>query len=129
MMMKRDPRLIEFSREHHSALKLGFFLKNSNDNTEMNLQIHALKNILLHHFFEEEQELWEILNNFDQSSLKDRFLSDHKNLRQLLNQDTYTYEDAKAIGTLLTDHSRFEERELFPAIQNFWDKEELDHNV
>ncbi len=127
--MKRDPRLIEFSREHHSALKLGLFLKNSANLIEMNQQINELKEMLIQHFSEEEKELTDILNTFNQPDLKDRFIQDHKDLRHLLNQHEYNYEDAKAIGVLLTDHSRFEERELFSAIQTYWDQEELKHNV
>ena len=63
--MKRDPRLIEFSREHHSALKLGLFLRNSQDVDECNTHIQALKTMLLEHFNEEEKDLLLELEKMD----------------------------------------------------------------
>lgn len=118
--MKRDPRLIEFSREHHSALKLGLFLRNSQNIDECNSQIQALKTMLLEHFYEEEKDLLNIIDALPNPSLRERFLSDHQALRSLLLQDHLSLHEAKAFGQLLIDHSRFEERELFPAIQQYW---------
>lgn len=118
--MKRDPRLIEFSREHHSALKLGLFLRNSQDVDECNTHIQALKTMLLEHFNEEEKDLLNIIDVLPNPSLRERFISDHQALRSLLIQDHLHLHDAKIFGELLVDHSRFEERKLFPAIQQYW---------
>lgn len=118
--MKRDPRLVEFSREHHSALKLGLLIKNSDDLALLTKEIKKLKGMLLSHFAEEEVDLLHLVRKIDKPALLDRFEDDHKKLRRYLHQSEFTLEDVKAFGALLTSHSRFEEQELFQAIQAYW---------
>ena len=118
--MKRDPRLVEFSREHHSALKLGLLIKNSDDLALLTKEIKKAKGMLLNHFAEEETDLLGIMNCIGDQSVIDRFEDDHKKLRRYLHQSELTLEDVKAFGALLTSHSRFEEQELFQVIQDYW---------
>ncbi|GAA5095835.1 hemerythrin domain-containing protein [Wohlfahrtiimonas larvae] len=118
--MKRDPRLIEFSREHHSALKLGLLIKNSDDLPLLIKEIKKAKGMLLNHFAEEETDLLSIMNEMNSPNLVAQFESDHKQLRAYLHQSELALDDVKAFGALLTSHSRFEEKELFQAIQAYW---------
>lgn len=125
--MKRDPRLVEFSREHHSALKLGLLIKNSDDLALLTKEIKKAKGMLLNHFAEEETDLLGIMNCIGDQALQDRFEDDHKKLRRYLHKSALTLDDVKAFGALLTNHSRFEEKELFQAIQAYWAETEIDH--
>ena len=118
--MKRDPRLVEFSREHHSALKLGLLIKNSDDLALLIKEIKKAKGMLLNHFAEEETDLLGIMHRIGDQSVIDRFEDDHKKLRRYLHKSELTLEDVKAFGALLTSHSRFEEQELFQVIQDYW---------
>ena len=118
--MKRDPRLVEFSREHHGALKLGLLIKNSDDLPLLIKEIKKAKGMLLNHFAEEETDLLGIMHRIGDQSVIDRFEDDHKKLRRYLHQSELTLEDMKAFGALLTSHSRFEEQELFQVIQDYW---------
>ena len=120
--MKRDPRLIEFSREHHLALKLGNRLVKVRSVEEGNVDVDEYRDFLLAHFIEEEHDLLTIIERLDNDTVGERFLKEHAILRALLEQRSLSLTKLQEFGELLIAHTRFEERELFTLIQEYWEK-------
>lgn len=116
--MKRHTKLIEFSREHHATLKLGNqILRDAGQDHHSSIEKH--KDEFLAHFQAEEiqfEPYWPLLNNAD---FRIRFEQDHKKLRDLLSRshDSSTWTE---FAHTLIDHTRFEERELFPAFEQIF---------
>lgn len=123
--MKRDPRLIEFSREHHLALKLGNALAKVESAEAGNAEVDEHREFLLAHFLEEEQDLLEIIKEIDNDAVGERFLNDHVQLRAFLQQESLSLQELQEFGTQLIAHTRFEERELFTLIQQYWERAEV----
>lgn len=124
--MQRSPTLQPLSREHHSALRLAKICKRaafSSDGAEVRraclhaIQIYAGE--LQAHFLFEEQSLLPPLNGTPHQALAERTLAEHRQLRALL--PGLNKNDAGALknfGNCLAEHVRFEERELFPVLEN-----------
>lgn len=111
--MKRSEALIPLSREHHRALVVAKRIQSLEKGPENILitywrEIRAeLQQELVLHFVEEERGFQHLLSGIH----KQRFLSDHEELRELLEK-----EDPEAIvrfAHCLKEHVRFEERDLF----------------
>lgn len=124
--MQRSTALQPLSREHHSALKLAKACERAAlaaDAAEVaqacRRALDAYAGELEAHFANEEQTLLPLLNGTPDQLLAERTLADHRQLHALL--DGLRRNDAKALGRFglcLTAHVRFEERELFPAVEN-----------
>ena len=124
--MKRSAILQPLSREHHTALTLAKASERaarSGDEALVRLAcqrvIHSFSNELEPHFQFEETSLLPLLHSPETQPLAERTLADHQQLRGLL--DALRQNDAGALdsfGKCLTAHVRFEERELFPALEN-----------
>ena len=115
--LKRHPALIELSREHHHALSLCVrLLRAPAESHRTELEAHFLE--LEPHFVEEETmfaPLWDTLRRDD---LRARFEAEHAQLRAMHLAPDYTNSEWNVqFATLLRDHARFEERELFPAVE------------
>lgn len=120
--MKRDERLVELSREHHTALKLARHLRVAHGSGEavaaVGESVRALRAELEQHFDEEELTLLPILRVCARE-LGERLMREHVELRALLERS----DEADALtrlGALLEAHVRFEEREMFPCIETYW---------
>lgn len=123
--MQRSQALQPLSREHHSALKLAKACGRaalSSDMAEVHQTcqrvIQAYTNELQTHFLIEEQTLLPLLSGTPQQALAERTLADHRQLHCLL--DDLKRNDVNALarfGNCLTEHVRFEERELFPVLE------------
>ena len=116
--LKRHPDLIERSREHHHSLALCLrILREPSASHQPDIESHAPD--LLAHFDTEEQQFaphWQALD----AALKKRFEADHARLREMLVQPQYQNSAWNTeFATTLREHARFEERELFPAIEPF----------
>lgn len=115
--MKRHPLLIKLSQEHHHTLALCLrILRDPSLNHQDDITAHFFD--LEKHFLEEEQmfaPLWDKLNRAD---LQQRFEAEHAQLRNLYHQAQFDAPDWNTqFATLLREHARFEERELFPALE------------
>lgn len=115
--MKRHPLLVPLSQEHHHTLALCLrILRHPEQSHRDDINNHFVD--LEQHFFKEEQmfaPLWASLNRPD---LHDRFSDEHARLRVLYRDADF--DDAAwntEFATLLREHARFEERELFPALE------------
>jgi len=123
--MKRSAALQPLSREHHTALTLAKACERAvqshdEDRVVKTCQrvIQAFSDELEPHFQVEEQSLLPLLHGAENRSLEQRTLADHRKLRVLLNG--LRQNDIAALdnfGKLLSAHVRFEERELFPALE------------
>lgn len=110
--MKRHPALQDLSREHHTALSLANRIRQQ-PQADHQADIERRREELLRHFDQEEQQFlpyWPQLP----ATMRQRFAAEHSELRRLLAQ---TPADAPKLAERLTAHVRFEERELFNAIQ------------
>lgn len=124
--MKRNPILQPLSREHHTALALAKACERAAQSGDASMvgqacqrAIQALSDELNPHFLTEEQSLLPLLQDAETQRLVQRTLADHQLLRGLL--DGLRQNDINALnrfGKCLSAHVRFEERELFPAIEN-----------
>lgn len=125
--MKRHAALIQHSREHHHALKLARLARFAADSGSPAAIEQAARTIseqfpekLESHFQDEEQGLLSRLAEVGQSELVDRTLNEHALLRDLNTRLGINPTDAEVLSsfaTLLHDHVRFEERELFEIAQ------------
>lgn len=124
--MQRSLVLQPLSREHHSALKLAKACERaavSSDAGEVgracSRAIEAGTAELKAHFSVEERTLLPLLDGTPDQPLAERTLADHRQLVALL--DELQRHDAATLGRFgrcLAAHVRFEERELFPALEN-----------
>ncbi len=81
--------------------------------------IRAFSDALEPHFQFEEVSLLPLLHSTETQPLVERTLSDHQQLRALLNGlRQYNAEALGSFGKCLSVHVRFEERELFPALES-----------
>lgn len=124
--MKRSTALQPLSREHHTALTLAKACERAAQSQEKEQVakicqrvIRAFADELEPHFQIEEQALLPLLRDAENRPLEQRTLTEHQQLRALL--DGLRQGDVRALddfGKLLAAHVRFEERELFPALEN-----------
>lgn len=124
--MKRIPALQPLSREHHSALTLAKACERAAQSRDEGLvaktcqrAILAFSTELEAHFQVEEQFLLPLLHSAETQVLVQRTLTEHQQLRALL--DDLRRNDGNALGSFgksLSAHVRFEEKALFPAIEN-----------
>lgn len=114
------------SREHHTALTLAKACERAAQSRDEGLVaqtcqrvIRAFSDELEPHFQVEEHSLLPLLRSAETQSLVQRTMADHQQLRALL--DDLRRNDSEALGSFgkgLSAHVRFEERELFPVIEN-----------
>lgn len=82
--------------------------------------IRAFSSELEAHFKIEEQSLLPLLQSAETQALVQRTLADHQQLRGLIGGlQQNNVEALSHFGKCLTAHVRFEERELFPVLENW----------
>ena len=123
--MKRHAALLQLSREHHQALKMARQARFACDAGLAAAITQAAEAIcerfeeeLEAHFQTEEKDLLPALAAAGANDLVQRTLAEHAELRDLNRH--LAEPDGKALArfaTLLNDHVRFEERELFETAQ------------
>ena len=115
--MKRHPHLVRLSREHHAALRVGRHLLAGGAAAELRAEHVAL----VAHFAEEERELAPLLDTGGHGALAARLRAEHVHLTSLFAAAVDGEREAAA-GQALIAHVRFEERELFPAIETLFEE-------
>lgn len=139
--MKRHKSLISLSNDHQHVLSLALKLKYSKKPLSSTLQeeISSLKKTLFDkfekdirpHFLLEETCLVPL---FENNALLNQMLDEHKKLEGLYNKITkntenwdlnHQREKLNLLGELLDLHIRFEERELFPMIEEALNEDQL----
>jgi hypothetical protein len=123
--MKRHAALLQLSREHHHALKLSRLARFASDAGHALAIAEAAEKIITafpeeleSHFQSEEKGLLPALAAAGANALVERTLAEHAELRdlnrRLIEPDS---EILARFATLLHDHVRFEEREVFEKAQ------------
>ena len=127
--MKRSEALAVLSRDHHQALAVALPLRRA---TAASLD-GALAGFHDYfdgrgerHFDAEEEVLLPVLRGVpDGGALADRIVAEHEQLRRLAADAGSSTAAAVALGDALHDHVRFEEREVFPLIEQTLGDDEL----
>lgn len=120
--LKRHTALIGLSREHHHALSLCVrLLRTPSESHQTELEQHFPE---LETHFSEEETLFAGYWRHIAPELKTRFDQDHAKLRRMMAAPVYTDAEWNTdFAVTLRDHARFEERELFPAIETLMPSE------
>ena len=135
--MKRAEQLIKLSREHHVSLvmakKFSDIAKNGTED-ELLEAIEAVKEYydsdLEEHFQHEERTIFTpIFSDYNEHvEIATILLKEHGHIRRMVPQITLetAKEDLAEFGEMLKTHTRMEERELFPIIEEIFTAEQLD---
>ena len=119
--MKRSAALIPLSHDHHVALEVSLVLRRATRDTATDAvaRLRALMATGLdRHFTIEEEVLLPALPADERSpGFADRVRAEHRLIREAVAAGHDDPETARATGVLLHDHIRFEERELFPLVE------------
>lgn len=127
--MKRDKNLRNLSSDHHHALVLTRRITHAiRDDDDIPLLIKQVREIfdneLSVHFDLEESSLLPELEKIGEHELVTRTLSDHRKLRQLI--DTLDQPgNLLMFSSILKEHVKFEEQELFVACQDKLDSDTM----
>ena len=118
--MKRNVNLVELSSEHHDGLVIALRIKKAlNNSIESQIlvnYVNHLSDTINNHFKQEE----ETKGSSGLQSVNNELI-DKINLKgNSLNDDLSDFSD------LLNDHIRFEERELFPYVEQVLNDEQLE---
>lgn len=129
--MKRAEALQPLSREHLAALLAAKRLREAEDLQEARSAFLEFWNEDGRRHFRIEEEVllptWSLCAEVDEAGVK-RMLDEHLAIRRealRLAGEEISLEDARALGALLHDHVRFEERQLFPLVEAALDPESL----
>jgi len=123
--MRRHILLQPLSRDHHQTLRLARQLQHESDINTLASAVKAQQTNLLDHFTEEERffsDLTDSLCDLRIPRLLQQMYDEHVALRErltalaveCLTEDIGAYQD---LGRTLAEHVAFEERQLFPALQ------------
>lgn len=131
--MKRDASLARFSRDHHVALVVAQRLKRASESETEDACSDFLgywRSDGRKHFREEEELLLPTFAGFadPDTPVVAGVLIDHVRIRRLAAQLASGIRDLRllhALGALLEEHVRREERELFPLIEQAVPESEL----
>lgn len=121
--MKRDRRLYRLSHDHHTGLVFAWRIKQGLANEASEMQIRAYikyfwDNDLRRHFRDEENLLLPHLSDSD--PMKIRTLQEHESIRELVHLIDVREDGRERIqqlSTIVHNHIRFEERQLFPYLE------------
>lgn len=128
--MKRHESILALSREHHFGLlfcwKLRQGIKKQVPAERMRPYVkYFWHHHLREHFAEEETLLFSLLHD----NLTEQAMLEHKHLKQLaediIQAAAVTQDDLNTLANTLDDHIRFEERKLFPHMEEKLPEEEL----
>lgn len=129
--MKRTEALQPLSRDHLKALLAAKALREADDVGAARVAyLDFWREHGAHHFRVEEEVLlpwWARYAPIDREGVI-RMLEEHLEIRRRtldLEAGESSADDLRALGELLHDHVRFEERQLFPAIEESLSAEQL----
>ena len=126
--MKRDKNIIPLSQDHHLGLLSGWKIKQG---IKKNISYERIKNYINYHWdnsqsfhFDEEEK---ILFPYSDDELTQRAIDEHKEIRELLKtlNEVEDFELLMLYADKVTEHIRFEERVLFPHLENILTEEQL----
>lgn len=122
--MKRHPSLQPLSRDHNVALVLARHLEQEPNPGRLREFLRVWEDEMNDHFFEEER----VLLQHASPEHSARLMNEHGAIRQYAaaaRRDMLDGSDIARLGGLIHDHVRWEERQLFPAIEASASDEDL----
>jgi len=128
--MKRSPQLIPLSREHNVVLKLARDAKKAAASRVESRIAAAWRQLsrlwqeeMAAHFRAEEAFVFPVLHSHGEHELVARLQREHDAMRVVL-EDPARQDRARleALGQVLTDHVRREERQAFPILERVMDQ-------
>lgn len=133
MPIKRTEQLQPLSRQHHNGLLFCLLLqkgikKNADPQVMGEFVQHFWHKDLQHHFQLEEQYLILLKNGYHQlEEPLEQMVREHYELKALINEISLnpTHQSIDELRKRLDDHVRFEERKLFPLIEETISSTEL----
>lgn len=117
--MKRDPNIVPLSRDHHTGL---LFCWKIRQGLKLNVEPERIlpyvryfwQNHLRNHFAEEENLLFILKEDV----VCERAQNEHRSIELLMSQiEEANKRKLQELTDLLEQHIRFEERELFPYLE------------
>ncbi len=135
--MKRAEQLQDLSREHHQSLVMAKRIAEvaeSGDDAAISEAIETVKNYyeseLEVHFQHEERTIFApIFKQYrEHIGIATQLLKEHGAIRMLMPKLhlASAREDLAEFATMLKNHTRMEERELFPLIESLFSEAQLD---
>jgi iron-sulfur cluster repair protein YtfE (RIC family) len=133
MPLKRTEELQPLSRQHHNGLLFCLLLqkgirKNADPEVMRDFVQHFWYKDLQHHFQLEEQYLDPLKNRYHQLvEPLEQMIREHYDLKSVINEISLnpTHQSIDELRRKLDDHVRFEERQLFPLIEESISPQEL----
>jgi len=122
--MKRHPSLQSLSRDHHAVLSLANRLQRDPNDQRLREFLDLWSRDLEAHFEEEERLLAKLVKPAD----GERLLREHARIRQFATaaaRGMFDLSDVVRLGDILRTHVRWEERHLFPYIEQNASEAEL----
>ncbi len=130
--MKRAEALRPLSREHQGALAVAKVLVDATDAAVASERFLSFWEADGRRHFRIEEEVllpgWALAAEVDRAGVE-RMLREHLEIRRgalRLAAGAAGLDELRALGNLLHDHVRFEERELFPLVEAALEAEELE---
>lgn len=122
--MKRHPSLEPFSRDHNTSLILARRLQTRPGPEVAAEFLHAWRVEFDDHFREEERLLGPLI----EEEWRARLMEDHRRIREAAGRlgDAQTPDEMIPLGEDLERHVRWEERALFPHIEETLDEVQLE---
>ncbi len=130
--LKRHPNLVPLSHDHHDSLVFALRIKKYITKVDHKIMqqyiLHHWESVMKNHFKEEEGCFLSVVD--PQHELIVHFTEDHKAIREYIRQlgtDSPDFEKiARAFSEKLNQHIRFEERQLFPFLQEHLSDQQLE---
>lgn len=114
--MKRHRILEPFSRDHNEGLVAARQLINKADKEALALCLMVWEEGMEDHFREEE----ELLTDLAPQEMGAQLREEHEEIRRMIGvarQGIATEDDLRSLGKKIEEHIRWEERVLFPVVQ------------
>ncbi len=114
--MKRHECLQPFSRDHNVGLVVSRYLMDRPGKTSLSELVQAWDDELQDHFEEEERLLLPI----SPPQMQERMRTEHDRIRKFVDEaraGKLLHSEIIMVGLYLSDHIRWEERELFPILE------------
>lgn len=134
--MKRAEQLQKLSREHHGSLVMAKNIAEIAENGSEADLLEAIKTVTQYndelelHFQHEERTIFSLIfgQYKEHIGIATTLLKEHGLIRMLIPKLTpeTAREDLAEFALVLKNHTRMEERELFPIIEELFSDEQLD---
>lgn len=127
--MKRDANIVPLSRDHHSGLLFCWKIRQglafgADASRIRDYVLYYWEMHLLNHFREEENILFILKDD----QLVQKAVDDHRQIEAVVNaikQGNTAVDSYQSLASLVNDHIRYEERKLFPHLEEKLSQDQL----